>query len=141
MSTDDIRDRRTPADLAQVVDPLKEWITYKWAGVVIGVVLLFFVSFVSFVLAFVTGHTVTAIGTVLLFIIFFVLFLLYARSPAVLEDNWRGLMFYGMNKAGLNSFSKYSRRVKRWWIKNFTGYIEMDEETGLCMEKTNQDMI
>lgn len=141
MVTDETQNRRTPADLAQVVDPLKEWITYKWAGVVIGIVLLFFCCFVSFVLAFVTGHMVTAAGTVFLFVIVFVLFLLYARTPTVLEDNWRGLLFYGMNKAGLNSFSKYSSRIKRWWIRNFTGYIEMDEETGLCREMTNQDMI
>jgi len=134
-------EHKTPADLAQVVDPLKEWITYKWAGVVIGLALLFFGCFVAFVLTFVTGHMVAAVGVILLFVIVFVFVLLYARTPQVLEDNWRGLLFYGMNKAGLNSFSKYSGRVKRWWIRNFTGYIEMDEETGLCREKTNQDMI
>jgi hypothetical protein len=69
------------------------------------------------------------------------LFLWYARTPNVLEDNWRGILHWILIKLGINTFSKYNSRVRRWAIRNFTGLKEIDEETGLCNEMTNMDMI
>jgi uncharacterized membrane protein YoaK (UPF0700 family) len=130
-----------PADLASFVDPLKEWFTWKWVMAVIGLAAIFFGCFTGSCVAIVTGHWLILIVIILFYIILVVLFLLYARTPNVLEENWRGLLFYIMMKIGLNSFSKYSRKLKKWWVSNFSGLKEMDEETGLCLERTNQDMI
>lgn len=134
-------DSNGPADLAQFVDPLKEWFTWKWVSVVIGMALFFMGCFTAGCVAVITGHWLAVIGIILCFVTLIILFLLYARTPSVLEENWRGLVFYLMTKIGLNSFSKYSRKIKNWWVRNFSGYIEMNEETGLCREMTNQDMI
>jgi hypothetical protein len=131
----------TPADLASFVDPLKEWFTYKWVAAVLGMTLIFLGYFTCSCVAVVTGHWLILILITLFYIILVALFLLYARTPNVLEENWRGLLFYIMMKIGFNSFSKYSRKLKRWWVSNFSGLKEMDEETGLCLERTNQDMI
>ena len=130
----------TPADMAKVIDPLKEWITYKWCFVFLGLILTFFSCFVSFCLSFVTGHFLLCLGAIAVFGIYIVLFLLYARTPAVMEENWRGIMHYLLIKIGFNTFSKYSRRVKKWVIQNYSGLVEMDEDTGLCKEKLNQDL-
>lgn len=130
-----------PADLANFVDPLKEWFTWKWVTVVIGMALAFMGCFTACGLAVITGHYLAVLGIIFFFVTLIALFLLYARTPAVLEENWRGVLFYLMTKVGLNNFSKYSRKVKRWWIRNFSGFKEIDEETGLCLEMTNQDMI
>jgi len=131
----------TPADLASFVDPLKEWFTWKWVIAVIGMAVIFLGCFTAGCVAVITGHWIILIGVILFFVTLVSLFLLYARTPNVLEDNWRGLLFYLMNKIGFNSFSKYNRQIKRWWIRNFSGLKTMDEETGLCNEMTNQDMI
>jgi hypothetical protein len=130
-----------PADLAQFVDPLKEWFTWKWVVVVIGLAIVFMGCFTAGCVAVITGHWLAVIGIIFFFVFLVALFLLYARTPAVLEENWRGLLFYSMTKIGLNSFSKYSPKIKSWWIRNFSGLKEIDEETGLCFEMTNQDMI
>jgi len=130
-----------PADLAKFVDPLKEWFTWKWVAAVIGMALVFLGCFTAGCVAIITGHWLILVGIIFFFITLLSLFGLYARSPAVLEENWRGVLFYLMTKLGLNTFSKYSRKVKRWWIRNFSGLKEIDEETGLCFEMTNQDMI
>jgi len=134
-------DSKTPADLAQFVDPLKEWFTWKWVTVVIGMAIIFLGCFTAGCVAVITGHWLILVGIIFFFVTMCAFFALYARTPNVLEDNWRGLLFYLMNKIGFNSFSKYSRRIKRWWIRNFSGLKTMDEETGLCNEMTNQDMI
>ena len=134
-------DSKAPADLAQFVNPLKEWFTWKWVIAVIGMAIIFLGCFTAGCVAVITGHWLILIGVILFFVTLVSLFLLYARTPNVLEDNWKGLLFYLMNKIGFNSFSKYSSRIKRWWIRNFSGLKTMDEETGLCNEMTNQDMI
>jgi len=134
-------DSNAPADLAQFVNPLKEWFTWKWVTAVIGMAFIFFGCFTAGCVSIITGHWLIVVGLILFFIILVAIFCLYARTPSVLEENWRGLVFYLMTKIGLNSFSKYSRRVKRWWMRNFSGLKEIDEETGLCFEMTNQDMI
>lgn len=131
----------TPADLANFVDPLKEWFTWKWVASVIGLAFVFLGCFTAGCVAIITAHWLFLIVIIIFFITIIALFLLYARNPSVLEENWRGLLFYIMMKLGFNSFSKYSGRVKRWWVRNFSGLVEMDEETGLCEEMTNQGMI
>lgn len=130
-----------PADLANFVDPLKEWFTWKWVAVVIGLAMTFLGCFTIGCAAILTGYWLILIGIIMFFVTLIALFFIYARTPNVLEENWRGLLFYIMMKIGFNSFSKYSRKLKKWWVRNFSGLKEMDEETGLCLEMTNQDMI
>ena len=87
-----------PADLAQFVDPLKEWFTWKWVAVVIGLAIVFMGCFTAGCVAVITGHWLAVIGIIFFFVFLVALFLLYARTPAVLEENWRGLLFYSNDK-------------------------------------------
>lgn len=133
---------KAPADLAQVIDPLKEWFTWKWVGLVVSGVLAFLGCFILTTLSIMTGRGILiSLVPMLLFGISAALFLWYARTPNVLEDNWRGILHWILIKLGINTFSKYNSRVRRWAIRNFTGLKEIDEETGLCNEMTNMDMI
>lgn len=131
---------KAPADLAQIIDPLKEFFTWKWVALAIITFLMLFTEFVSFCASVVFGYYILAGFIVLMFAATIVLFLNYAVTPQRLEENVDRVMFEGRIKKGIDTFSKWSPTVKKIAVHNFTGITEFDEETGLCKEKQNKEL-
>lgn len=131
---------KAPADLAQIIDPLKEFFTWKWVALTVVTFLMLFTEFVSFCASIVFGYYLLAGIIVLMFAATVALFLNYAVTPRRLEENVERVLFEGRIKKGIDTFSKWSPAVRKLVVQNFTGMIEFDEETGLCKEKPNKEL-
>lgn len=131
---------KAPPDLAQLIDPLKEFFTWKWVALAILTFLMLFTEFTSFCASIIFGHYYLAGAFVLLIVITIALFTNYALTPQKLDQNLEGIFFEGRIKKGIDTFSKWSPTVKKWVVKNFTGIEAFDEETGLCKEKCNKEL-
>lgn len=131
---------KAPADLAQLIDPLKEFFTWKWVAVTVVTFLMLFTEFTSFCASVIFGYYSLTIFIVLMAVATIALYLHYAMTPQKLEENLDGVFFEGRIKKGIDTFSKWSPKVKKWVVKNFTGIEEFDEETGLCKEKCNKEL-
>ena len=131
---------KAPHNLAEIIDPLKETFTWKWVAAVCLTVILAFMQFVIFLGMILLNQLILAGILILSCFATLVLFFIYALTPQKLEENYRRVLFEGRIKKGIDTFSKHSPFVKKWVIQNFTGLVEVDEETGLCREKPNKEL-
>jgi hypothetical protein len=126
---------RAPATMAEFVDPMKELFTWKWVFAVFITLCALFTEFTFFLITILTGNFIWTVIIILSFVATLVLFIIYALTPGKLEENVSRIMFEGRVKHGIDTFAKHSPTVKKWVVRNFTGFVEIDEETGLCKEK------
>lgn len=131
---------KAPADLATMIDPLMETFTWKWVATLICTFIVLFLEFVAFLWTIIAVNYLLAALMVIIVFVTIALFIMYSRTPAVLDNNVERLLYVRRIKQGVNTFSKFSPHVKKMVVQNFTGFISIDEETGLCKEKTNKEI-
>jgi hypothetical protein len=133
-------DSKAPHTMAELVNPLKEFFTWKWVAACVLTLFLISVEFFSILVSIMISRWFLAFIFFFCILITITVFIVFARFPNVLEENVDKIKYSHQIRRGIITFSKYNKTVKKWVVRKFTGWIKTDEETGLCQYMTNQEM-